>query len=136
MHHCLISTLLALGLLSPSSLAIKTPDKYLISGSVLAALGITLGTATAYYLANDSQDSSEKHNGLIAGDVIGWAMCTTGLGLVITGLVKKFCTSTTAAPPTDPTTEEPVVIPVTTTTIPQKAPMAPMERSLSPAPRE
>lgn len=110
MKRRVISVFLAVCLLSPVSLAMETPNKYLVAGSVLMIIGATLGITTSVYLAEDKNDSSNKHNGLIAGDVIGWAICATGIGLFVAGLAKKCCPSTPAivAPPSkEPTNTNP-----------------------------
>lgn len=109
MKRRVISIFLALSLVSPVSLAMETPNKYLVAGSILATLGAVLGITTSVYLAEDKNYSSQKHNGLIAGDVIGWAICATGIGLFITGLAQKCCppTSKILPPSKEPTHTNP-----------------------------
>lgn len=127
MSRRLISVFAALCLVSQMSLALEVSDRLLITGGVLAIAGMGLGIPTTILASIYSNDNSETtQDGEIAGAVLGWAACATGLGLLVAGFVGKYCpcTSDGIPPQHEPITKDPATNPGTTLPVipPQTAP--------------
>ncbi|MEI6806418.1 MAG: hypothetical protein WCK49_07935 [Myxococcaceae bacterium] len=92
-----------------SSATMEVPTKYMVAGGVLAAIGAGLAIPTTVLFSNHNEKATDTYNGEIAGSTIGWVVCTVGGALLITGLVKKYCSCTAPlVPPTnEPITKDP-----------------------------